>query len=701
MKKKLLPARILVLLTAFSLFFVITACSETDDSPASTEPTVPTFSVSVEAAQNGTVTPAMTSKITEGTVVPVTVTPNAGYTLDSLSVKAEVEGETGATEEKEIKTTMIEKGLKYTFTMPNGNVTLTSLFTQLKTFHNITAAQEILNGSVSSDKSMATQGTKILLAVSPDSGYELESLSATDASSNALEITDNCFTMPDSDVTVNATFKLSAKSAVPYNIIVGNYEGGTVTLDKTEGIVPGSTVTITTVSNLGYDLKELTVKDSSGTSITCSKFSANKYFFTMPESNVTVTPVFKKLNHSITIDSGIINGTVTCEKSTATQGTNILLVVTPDSGYELRSLSAADAADNALEITGNSFTMPDSDVMVTAVFQETQNQTESYSVQIESAENGSVSANKTSEIMPGSTVIITAAPNQGYEFESLTIKKSSGENITYYKYSTNKYFFEMPNSNVTVTATFKIPETPETPEPEIILIGEKSAPDSVGDIVFEDGSATAYNDKLTLTDKQKKKAVAVIFFTPLNDSMLGVGLRNTNGEEPHEYSWAKEETTGCSTNFSSIVCTPEPRGSKTSEIAYFDGDKDGSDNWSEICKLDSTAQAKMETSYPAFYWANNYAENHGITGDFESGWYMPSIFELAELYREVKTVNKAIAAAGGNTISNSLWYHSSSQCDGANESGTNIWVWNLGASDEYLGQFTKMEKSAVCAIRKF
>lgn len=699
MKKKTFISQYLGLLTAFSLFLVITACSESDDSSAKSEPSVPTFSISVEAAQNGTVTPAMTAKITEGTVVPVTVTPNAGYTLDSLSVKvSETVGD--KTEEKEIKTTMIEKGLKYIFTMPNGNVTLSSLFTQLKTFHNITTAKEILNGSVSSDKSMATQGTKILLAVSPDSGYQLESLSATDASSNALEITDNCFTMPDTDVTVNATFKLSAKPAVSYNITVGDYEGGTVTLDKTEGIVPGSTVTITTVSNLGFELKELTVKDSSGTSITCSKFSANKYFFTMPESNVTVTPVFKKLNHSITIDSGIINGTVTCEKSTATQGTQILLVVTPNSGYELKSISATDANGTALEITGNSFTMPDSDVRVTAAFQQLANQSESYSVQIESAENGSVSANKTSEIMPGSSVIITVAPNQGYEFESLTIKKSSGSNITYYNHSTNKYFFEMPKSNVTVTATFKVYVAPVTPVVKV-LTGEKSKPDSIGDIVFADGSATAWTKGLTLTEEQKSKAVAVIFYTPLNDSMLGVGLRNTNGENPYEYSWAKEDTTGCSTNFSTIVCTPKPRGSKTSEIAYFEGDKDGSDNWSAICALDSTAQAKIETNYPAFFWANNYAENHGLSGVLESGWYMPSIFELAELYREVETVNNALTAAGGNTIAKDRWYHSSSQCYGTNEKGTSIWVWNLGASDEYLGQFTKMEKSAVCVIKKF
>ena len=42
--------------------------------------------------------------------------------------------------------------------------------------------------------------------------------------------------------------------------------------------------------------------------------------------------------------------------------------------------------------------------------------------------------------------------------------------------------------------------------------GEKSRPDNVGDIVFADGTATAWREGLTLTDAQKKAAVAVIFY---------------------------------------------------------------------------------------------------------------------------------------------------------------------------------------------
>ncbi|MBQ8013994.1 MAG: hypothetical protein IJ257_06335, partial [Treponema sp.] len=42
--------------------------------------------------------------------------------------------------------------------------------------------------------------------------------------------------------------------------------------------------------------------------------------------------------------------------------------------------------------------------------------------------------------------------------------------------------------------------------------GEKSRPDSVGDIVFVDGTTTAWREGLTLTEEQKMAAVAVIFY---------------------------------------------------------------------------------------------------------------------------------------------------------------------------------------------
>ena len=61
------------------------------------------------------------------------------------------------------------------------------------------------NGTVQSPEK-AFAGDKIVLAVSPDVGFGLCSLTVTDAAGNPVTVTDNSFTMPESNVTVTAVF---------------------------------------------------------------------------------------------------------------------------------------------------------------------------------------------------------------------------------------------------------------------------------------------------------------------------------------------------------------------------------------------------------------------------------------------------------------------------------------------------------------
>lgn len=62
------------------------------------------------------------------------------------------------------------------------------------------------HGTVSSDKDWAYTNEIVTLTVTPDSGYKLETLTVTDANADVVEVVDNAFTMPASNVTVNATF---------------------------------------------------------------------------------------------------------------------------------------------------------------------------------------------------------------------------------------------------------------------------------------------------------------------------------------------------------------------------------------------------------------------------------------------------------------------------------------------------------------
>ena len=88
-------------------------------------------------------------------------------------------------------------------------------------------------------------------------------------------------------------------------------------------------------------------------------------------------------------------------------------------------------------------------------------------------------------------------------------------------------------------------------------IGTKAPSEAkaVGDIVFSDGSATPYTSELTLTNEQKSKAVAVIFYAgsasdTLGAKTLGVGLKNTGTDRT--LAWAMNDDT----NITAIQCTP-------------------------------------------------------------------------------------------------------------------------------------------------
>lgn len=73
------------------------------------------------------------------------------------------------------------------------------------------------NGSVTANHTNAEEGKTITLTVTPETGYVLDALTVTDASSNPVTVTDNKFTMPASDVTVSATFKQDESGEVESN----------------------------------------------------------------------------------------------------------------------------------------------------------------------------------------------------------------------------------------------------------------------------------------------------------------------------------------------------------------------------------------------------------------------------------------------------------------------------------------------------
>ena len=248
-------------------------------------------------------------------------------------------------------------------------------------------------------------------------------------------------------------------------------------------------------------------------------------------------------------------------------------------------------------------------------------------------------------------------------------------------------------------------------------IGNKAAPDAIGDIVFNDGTAIAYSENLALTDEQKAAAVAVIFYVGtgeatvgtneniLGKKTLGVGVHNTGDEGSQWLVWAPEDTPGYKNNFSKIwlISYGTPPTESTLyyqfEDHYMTGDFDGSDNWTEVCAQDATAADTAAENYPAFNWVNNYASNYSLKGVWKTGWNLPTGVELHVLYNSLSIVNAALEATGGTEIGTYYW--SSSQ-DGANSGHNNFYVFYIYfVTGTLFNGSEKSTKHGVCCIRAF
>ncbi|MCD7784777.1 MAG: hypothetical protein LUH18_04245 [Oscillospiraceae bacterium] len=77
--------------------------------------------------------------------------------------------------------------------------------------------------------------------------------------------------------------------------------------------------------------------------------------------------VASSVKHTINI-SDTTKGTVTASSTTAKSGEAITLTATPDSGYTLSALTVTNSRGNEIAVTNNTFSMPSSDVTVSATF---------------------------------------------------------------------------------------------------------------------------------------------------------------------------------------------------------------------------------------------------------------------------------------------------------------------------------------------
>ena len=204
-----------------------------------------------------------------------------------------------------------------------------------------------------------------------------------------------------------------------------------------------------------------------------------------------------------------------------------------------------------------------------------------------------------------------------------------------------------------------------------------SAQYEIGDIIFADGSM-AKEAELTTIDSGNVP-IAVIAGFREDGTTFGVGVYRSDVP----LQWASDDSAGYTTNFTNTVCTQK-------SDFDFSGDMDGEDNWKAICDQDSEDTTDAAMNYPAFHFVNTYASNYNLSDEMESGWYMPSIAELCEIYQNRETINNSLqhiykldeqAAMNGLETN---WYWSASQAGAEDD-----YAWFVHYFNGYAGECPK------------
>ena len=307
-------------------------------------PTTYTVTVSNDGNGTGTATP---STAAAGTEITLTATPNKGYHFKEWQVIS------GSVTIKDNK-----------FLMPSANVEVKAIFEEdtppAPTEHTVTVTSGG-NGTASASPAKATAGAEITLSAAPDKGYHLKEWQVE--SPAGLVITNNKFTMPDTNVAIKAIFEEDAPPApTEFTITVKTDGNGTASASHAKAVV-GTEITLTAKPNKGYHFKEWEVI-SGGVTIKNNKF-------TMPDNNVEVKAIFEEdtppapTEHTVTVTSGG-NGTASASPAKATAGAEITLSAAPDKGYHLKEWQVMRGN---VAIKDDKFTMPDGNVEIKAIFE--------------------------------------------------------------------------------------------------------------------------------------------------------------------------------------------------------------------------------------------------------------------------------------------------------------------------------------------
>lgn len=422
----------------------------------------------------------------EGTDI-VTVTAKNGDTDVALT-----EVQEAAQDEAAAQATTEKAKTVYTFTMPDGDVTI-SVTKAAKTYavKVADANKDTLKiTSPEADLDKVAEGTSVTVVATPKDGYTLtadgvvvtygdnQTLKATPDTEKANTYT---FAMPAGNATVSAEFEQVKEYTVKVDPVEGEVATVTVNPDKA---AQDTEITVT-VANIkeGYQLEEggltYSYKSGDGTKTQKLTLTDGKATFKMPAANVTVSAAFEEIateTYTVTVTKDgdgkvTVNEQETEKLEGLKSGDTVTLKINPiDTDTLLTELAGVTVTSGKVDVSTTkvdentyTFKMPDGDVNVSVKFT-----TVEYGIEVKMLGEGEGTITFTdgkTRFAAGTNVTATITPN-GTTYELTKVMYDDGsenKEVTSELKNGCEYTFTMPANHVKIEATFG--EAPST-EPE-------------------------------------------------------------------------------------------------------------------------------------------------------------------------------------------------------------------------------------------
>jgi uncharacterized repeat protein (TIGR02543 family) len=388
------------------------------------------YTLTITSTVGGNVTTPGVGNFTynNGTVVKIVATPGADYSFVNWT------GNVGTIANVTAASTNITI---------SGNYSITANFAQLPTQYSLSMKVAPAGSGTASDMTNAspyTAGTVVNIRAVAAAGNRFVSWSAPAGTFGSATAGNTTFTMPSQNVTVTANFM------AVYNLTMAVYPGGS---GYATDLTNASPYTVDTVVNIraaaaaGYRFVSWSAPAG-----TFGNATSGNTTFTMPAQYVTVTANFVAV-YNLTMavaPGGSGNATDLTNASPYAAGASVSISAVPNQGYVFANWTAPAGTFGSATAKNTTFTMPAQNITVTANFVAV------YNLTMAVAPGGSGNATDLTNASPyaaGTSVSISAVPNQGYVFANWTAPagafgSATAENTT----------FTMPAQNVTVTANF-------------------------------------------------------------------------------------------------------------------------------------------------------------------------------------------------------------------------------------------------------